>query len=117
MNTRVAVTAGQLIVEPHGLDRLWSFTHRIEIPLDQVRGATYDPEAADEPKGVRAPGLGLPGKYAGTFHKDGERHFWNVSPGSRVVVISLQGHRFDRLYLTVADPRALVDRINRVAAG
>ena len=78
MNT-VTVTDTQLRVEPRGLDKMWSFTRLLEIPLEHVRGATIDPGAASESKGLRAPGLGLPGKWSGTWHQDGERHFWNVT--------------------------------------
>ena len=73
--TRVTVTPTELIVEPRGLDKLWSFRRRIVVPLSHVRGATHDPGMKHEPRGLRAPGLGLPSKLAGTFRRDGERHF------------------------------------------
>jgi hypothetical protein len=111
MNT-VTITASTLIVEPRGLDKLWSLTSRITIPLEHVRGATVDPGANRESKGLRAPGLGLPNKSAGTFYRDGERSFWNVSNSDRTIVVELRDERFARLVLTVADPRQLVDSIN-----
>ena len=58
--TRVTVTPTELIVEPRGLDKLWSFRRRIVVPLSHVRGATHDPGMKHEPRGLRAPGLGLP---------------------------------------------------------
>ena len=67
-----------LVVEPQGLDKLWSFTRKLEIPLSHVRGATFDPGANQEPKRLRASGLAIPGKWAGTFNKDGDKSFWNV---------------------------------------
>ncbi|MHB1171811.1 MAG: hypothetical protein ACYCZY_04830 [Lacisediminihabitans sp.] len=111
MNT-VTITNDRLVVEPQGLDKLWSFTRRLEIPLTHVRGATFDPGANHEPKGLRAPGLAIPGKWAGTFNRDGEKAFWNVSTPGETVVIELAGEHFDRLFLTVNDPRVLVDKIN-----
>ncbi|GAA2018392.1 hypothetical protein JL107_14795 [Nakamurella flavida] len=111
MNT-VTVSDTTLRVEPRGLDKIWSFTRCLDIPLDHVRGATFDPGANAEPKGIRRPGLAVPGKWAGTFVHDGERSFWNVSTPGDTVVITLAGERFEQLVLTVADPRALVDRIN-----
>lgn len=80
--------------------------------LSHVRGAAFDPGANHEPKGLRAPGLAIPGKWAGTFHRDGEKAFWNVSAQGATVVIELEDEHFDRLFLTVNDPRVLVDRIN-----
>jgi hypothetical protein len=116
MSTTVTLTADSLLVEPVGLDKLWSFTHRLAIPLAHVRGATLDPDVAAESKGLRHPGLAVPGKWAGTFTKDGDTCFWNVSGRRsghrRTIVVQLEQERYQRLYLTVADPRATVDAIN-----
>lgn len=108
----VTITADRLVVEPRGLDKLWSLRDRIDVPLAHVRGATIDPGAPTEPKGIRAPGLALPGKWAGTFHRDGERVFWNVSTGGPAIVIELADEHFDRLVLTVEHPREIVDAVN-----
>ena len=108
----VTIVDNNLVVEPQGLDKLWSLKRRLEIPLASVRGATFDPGANNEPKGLRAPGLAIPGKWAGTFLRDGERSFWNVSKPGETVVIELANEHYDRLILTVDDPRALVDQIN-----
>ena len=52
----VTITDTSLSVEPHGLDKIWSFTSRLEFPLAHVRGATHDPGLRHEPKGWRGPG-------------------------------------------------------------
>lgn len=108
----ITITADELIVEPRGLDKLWSFTRELRIPLAHVRGATADTGVADEPRGLRAPGLAVPGKYAGTFHRDGEATFWNVSDPRHNLVVELQDEKFRRLVLTVADPSGEERRIN-----
>ena len=115
MNT-VTVTDTDLEIQPEGLDKLWSFRRRLTIPLEHVRGATHDPGAIREGKGLRAPGLAIGDKFAGTFHRDGERHFWNVRGGGDVVVIELDDEHYDRVYLSVTDPRAVVDAINAALA-
>ncbi|WP_207670160.1 hypothetical protein [Orlajensenia flava] len=111
MNT-VTITDSALIVEPQGLDKLWSFTRKLEIPLDHVRGATLDSGADSEPKGLRAPGLNVPGKWSGTFTKDGDRSFWNVSAPGETVVVELSDEHYARLFLTVDQPRSVVDAVN-----
>ncbi len=113
----ITITPETVTVEPLGLDKLWSLRRRLEFPADHVRGATFDPGANSEPKGLRAPGLAIPGKWSGTFHRDGEKSFWNVSGPDRTVVVELTGEDFDRLYLTVEDPRTVVDQINAMAKG
>lgn len=116
MSTAVTLTANALVVEPTGLDKMWSFTRRLTIPLAHVRGATVDPDVVAEPKGLRHPGLAVPGKWAGTFTKDGDTCFWNVSGRRsgqrRTIVVQLDHEKYQRLYLTVVDPRATVDAIN-----
>ena len=113
----LTLTDDLLVVEPVGLARLWSLRRRIEVPLGRVRGATYDPGAAHEAKGLRGPGLAIPGlRWAGTFHRDGERTFWNVRAGRPTLVVELDGTDLARLYLTVDDARAEVDRVNAAVA-
>ena len=110
---RVTVTADHLVVEPTGLNKVWSFTRRLQFPLERVRGATFDPGTRLEPKGWRCPGLGLPRKLAGTFRAGGGKQFWNVSGYDRAIVVTLDdAERFDRLVLTVDDPNDVVDAIN-----
>lgn len=118
MNT-VSILGARLVVRPHGLDRLWAFRRKIDVPLTHVRGATVDPEARRERRGIRAPGLAFFGKYVGTFHRDGERTFWNVSGRGTTIVVELTDEHFARLFVSV-DPvggvTELVDRINNSVA-
>lgn len=110
---RVTVTGDRLVVEPVGLNKVWSFTHRLQFPLAYVRGATFDPGMRDEPKGWRGPGLRLGGKLSGTFHAGGKKQFWNISGYEAAIVITLNPtERFDRLVLSVDDPNEVVDAIN-----
>jgi hypothetical protein len=115
MNNKVLIDNRRqiLVVEPQGLDKMWGFVRRIEVPIDQIRGATHDPGVTEDYKGVRGPGLGIPGhKWVGTWRKDGQRHYWNVTGGKTTIVIQTTTPRFQRLYLSVEDPRAIVDLIN-----
>ncbi len=112
---RVTVTDDTLTVEVKGLDKLWAFKSRLEIPLANVRGATRDPGIVHEPKGIRAPGTHIPGVIvAGTYHRGGERVFWDVKNPDKAVVIELAGERYARLVVEVDDPRATVDLVRRV---
>ena len=114
MNT-VRIEGDRLVVEPRGLDRLWALRRRIEVPLAHVAGATYDPGAHREPKGLRI-GTRLPGKTAGTFRRGGEKTFYNLGRSEQTVVIELRDEDYTRLVVDVEEPRALVSRINQVVA-
>ena len=97
MNT-VTIIDNTLVVEPRGLDKFWALTRELRIPLGHVRGATVDPGAVHDYKGLRNPGLGVPGvKWAGTFTLDGERHFWNVTGSAATIVVQLADEHYDRI--------------------
>lgn len=116
MNT-VTLEDGHLLVEPAWLDKVWSFTRRLDIPLDHVRGATVDPGANSEPKGMHVPGLDVPGKTAGTFYRNGDKTFWNVSRPNDTIVVELVHETYQRLVLTVDNPREKAQLINNAALG
>lgn len=112
--TRIDITEHQLVVTMHGMDRFWSLRRRIAVPLAHVRGATADPGIVREGAGLRAPGTYVPRFItAGTFHKDGERAFWNVRGSQEPVVVELSDESFARLVLGVDDARAVAERIER----
>lgn len=114
---QVSIDGDDLVVEIEGMDKLWSFTSRLVIPLANVRGATADPDIAAGPRGTRAPGTYVPGVLtAGTFHLDGERVFWDVRDGARAVVVALDDERYNRLVVEVADPAATVALIEQAVA-
>lgn len=113
---RVSIDDDRLTVELLGLHKLWAFKKRISVPLAHVRGATVDPGMVHEPKGLRAPGLHVPGvAVIGTFHRDGSKHFWDVRNRTDAIVIELADEDYSRLIVDVDDPRSVVDAINRAA--
>lgn len=110
--TRVTVTRTDVVIEPRGLDRMWSFTRRLVIPRTDVADATIRSAAAVSPRGLRWPGLRVPGKVSGTFRSGGRREFWNASRSGDVLVIRLTSNaRFERIVLTVDDPAAVADQL------
>jgi hypothetical protein len=105
-----------LTIKINGLDKMWSFKSNFVIPYANIAGATLDQEALDEKKGMRWPGLSIPGKYAGTFILDGEKTFYNAEVGEGdIIVIQLRNEEYARLVLSVDDGHALVDQINERA--
>lgn len=111
---QVRIDGETLIVEMEGLDKLWALKSRLELPLANVRGATADPGAAKERKGLRTGGAHVPGVIAaGTFRLDGERVFWDIRDGRNAIVIELADERYARLIVEVDDPAASVELIER----
>lgn len=112
MGNAITFTDTDLVVEPQGLDKIWSFTGSLTIPWTHVRGATHDPGMKTEPKGWRGPGLRVGNKLSGTFHADGERQFWNVSGYEDTVVIELVDEHFTRIAVSLDDPATQAAQIN-----
>lgn len=110
----IEIAGTTLKITPNGLNKLWSFTGSMEIPLDHVAGATVDPGfTMSERKAIRTPGLSAPGKKVGTFKfPDGDVEFWSIAQPEQPLVIQLRDEKFDRLVLGVADPRQTTDAIN-----
>lgn len=110
--TIVEVIGDNLSIKVQGLDKFWALKSRLTIPLSHVRGATIDPGIIKEPRGLRSPGTYVPGVIvAGTYHRDGQRTFWNVRDATKAVVIELADETYQRLVIEVQDPRHTVDVI------
>ena len=110
---KITLTTTDLTVELTGLRQLWALKRRITVPLSHMRGATVDAGVFHEPKGLRAPGLHVPGFLAiGSFRRAGEWTFWEVKDRRRTIVIELTDEHYARLVVEVDDPRAVVDSIN-----
>jgi hypothetical protein len=101
----------RLTIDVRGWHRLWAFKRRLAVPRDAVVGVRR--LSADEVrgwwKGWRVPGTHVPGVIvAGTFFKDGERHFWDVRDPDRAIEIDLDGQSYDRVFVEVDDPDAAI---------
>ena len=113
MSINANIRANNLEIHLRGLSALWTFKKSLTIPLKNVVGATYDPNAVSLPKGLRSPGLHIPRiKTAGSYSLNGERHFWHVSSGKNTVVLRLRNEKYSQLVIEVANPEELVSNIN-----
>jgi hypothetical protein len=105
---------GELAVSVKGLHRLWALKSTIRVPISALSSVRrVDPAAISSWwVGWRAPGTHVPGIIiAGTYYKDGERHFWDVRQPDRAIEIRLEGARYHRLFVEVADPDEAIRRL------
>jgi hypothetical protein len=107
-----------LILKVKGLDRLWAFRSRLEIPLAHIKGVRADPSVANGGRrGIRAAGTRVPGVLvAGTFYQDGKRVFWDVHRAENTIILDLDDDRYDQLIVEVADPATAVARVRDALA-
>jgi hypothetical protein len=109
-------TEGDTVVfAVEGLDKLWSFRSRLELPLAHVTAVEHDPEAVGRWwHGVKVLGTDVPGLFAaGTFYYHGELVFWDVRHPEQAIIVSLQHERFKKLIVEVADPHETVTRLRQ----
>ncbi len=107
------ISNGTLEVKLSFLERLASLRWAVKVPLSAIKGATVDREAVPAQLGIRAPGTGFPGLIAaGTFYKHLEKQFVYWAVGESVVVVELDGHKFQRLILGTKFPVELEQSIN-----
>jgi hypothetical protein len=107
-----------LIIDITGLDKFWARKSRLAIPLAHVQGAAAGPGVPSRPRGWRGWGALIPGIIAvGTYHRGGDRVFWDVHDRSKAVVIELRDETYRRLVVEVDDPQAAVKTIEQALAG
>ena len=109
--TKVSVTGGKLVIKMQGWDRLFSFTSRLEIPVEHVLDVR---PADDHAGGIRVLGTHLPGVVtAGAFLQEGSLNFWNVHNPANAIAIDLRDERYSKLIIEVADPAETIDALQQ----
>lgn len=110
--TTIKISGDDVLVLPKGMDRVWSCRKRVTFPVRSVRGVRIERSPFSVATGWRGPGLDFMGKMCGTFHPNGQRHFWNYGGSGDALEITLDdGQEFQKLYLSVSDPVAIRDQL------
>ena len=109
----ISIVSDQLHLEVHGLDKLWSFRGKLEIPIRHIRDVRHDPDVARGWwHGIKLIGTNLPGVItAGTFFQHGQRVFWDVHDPEMTIIIELHDERYSELIVEVENPPFAVEQI------
>ncbi len=108
----IKVTAAEIQLEVVGMHKVWALKSRLRFPLSSVKSVTIDPQLADRPRGLRAPGTYIPRLItAGTFYADHKRWFWDVCNANNALVIELEGEKYQMLVVEVEKPGAVAAQI------
>ncbi|HCN74643.1 PH domain-containing protein [Pseudolactococcus plantarum] len=110
----LTIEKDRLIIEPKGLDKIWSFTNKIEIPFKNIISVSIDKKITNERKGIRLLGLATFSKWSGTFISKKEKNFWNVTRTETPIVIALRNEKFKRLIIGVANAEEWAIKLNRL---
>lgn len=79
-----------------------------------MRGVQVVPDGLAAVRGVRAPGLALPGRRKlGTWRGRGATRLVDVRAGEPALRVRLSGHRYDELLLSTSEAGALAAALRR----
>ena len=108
----ITIEGDALTLEVLGLHKIWALKSRLQIPLSSIRNIAIDPQLADKPRGLRAPGTYIPRMItAGTFYADKKRWFWDVTNPDNAIVIELEGEKYQMVIVEVEKPNKVVAQI------
>jgi hypothetical protein len=104
----IEITAHDLTVRVHGMDRVLALRSRVSVPLAHVAGVREHAEEANFDDAVRdsARGIGtfVRGRVAaGTLRLRSGRSFYDVHDPSKAIVIDLRSEPFEHLVVQVDD--------------
>jgi hypothetical protein len=101
------------VFEVQGLDKLWAFRSRLEIPLAHIVAVEANADQVGRWwHGFKVFGTDVPGLFAaGTFRYEGELVFWDVHNPANAIILSLDHERYKKLIIEVEDPAGAVDRL------
>jgi hypothetical protein len=109
----VTLLSDSVVFEVEGLDKLWAFRSRLEIPLTHIVNAEVDPDQVGRWwHGWKLIGTDVPGLFAaGTFYYHGELVFWDVRDPDQTIIVSLDHERYKKLIIEVAAPETVAARL------
>lgn len=107
------ITESELIVHLDKWEQLFSFVHKVKVPLSQVVAVRENNGLDGLKLGWRLPGTHIPFVLAaGTFISKGARQFVYRRGGLQTVVIDLKGNAWARLIIGITDASRETLRIN-----
>jgi hypothetical protein len=94
------------IFEVKGMHKLWAFKNQLIIPEKHILKVYQDLESIKEWKGIKSPGINIPTIItAGTFLKNGDMIFWDVSNIQNSIIIELEDEEYKKLVIEVENPK------------
>lgn len=113
--SQIAVSAHTVSVRFRPWEMLAGLVTNTDIPRDAIVSADWVANGLDAVRGMRAPGLGLPGTLLiGTWRRLGTKTLVAVRRGEPALVLRLKGQRYDTIIVSTPDAEALATELNRV---
>ena len=109
--TTISLRQDRLSVRFTRTEKVLGLVRDHSFPLASVTSTRVEEVGLQAVRGLRAPGLGLPGRWlVGTWRGHG-RTLVSVRRGQPALVVELTGQRFERLVLGTHDAADLAGRL------
>ena len=92
-------------------EKLAGLLRDVDVPLSSVREVEVVADAMSALRGLRAPGLGLPGRKIGTWRGLGRRALVSVRRTQPAVRVRLEGQRWDELLVGTSEAEAVAEAL------
>lgn len=110
--TTITVSPERLHIRLSRFEKFAGLLRDLDVPLSAVRSAAAAPDGLAAARGVRAPGLGLPGyRKVGTWRGRDGKTLVAVRRGQPALVLELSGARYARVVVGSDQPQEYVDRL------
>ena len=115
--TTITLHDGVLRVSFTAREKLAGLLRDQRVPLRSVQRVEVVPDGTAAARGIRAPGLGLPGiRLIGTWRRRGGKALVSTRGHGPAVRITLTGEQWSELLLGVDDPDAVAARVTAARA-
>jgi hypothetical protein len=113
---RLTVIDDELHVDLSTREKLAGLLRDVRVPLTAVRDVAVEDNALSAVRGLRAPGLAIPGRAKiGTWRRPGRRGLVVARRGVPAVRVALSGARYDELLVSTPDAAGVADSLRRRA--
>jgi hypothetical protein len=110
--TTVRTDAGEIQIRLTAAEKIGALHGDVNIPRSAVTEAVMVDDGLAAVRGLRAPGLALPGRIKlGTWRGRGRRSFVAVRRGEPALRLALTGHKFDSVIVSTPDAEALAEEL------
>ena len=116
--TTITVAPERLLIQFTRGEKIGGLVRDLDVPLSAVRSVAVAPDGLDAARGLRAPGLGLPGvRKVGTWRRRGEKTLVSVRRNQPALVVELRDARYDRVVVGSDNAAEDAARLEALGAG
>lgn len=102
-----------ILFEVLGSHKFWAFRSEIKVKYENIVSVKHTQISWWSWVGWRVPGTSLPFVIcAGTYLKNKEKHFWDVSNKSKVIEIEIKNEEFQKLFIEVENVEETINLLN-----